>query len=248
MVRSAVVLSGGDPVPQPVGAQPVGASLRVMLDDADFVVAADSGLHLAPVLGLHVDRLVGDLDSADPAAVDAAVRSGAVVERHPAAKDATDLELAIETAVREGACRIVVVGGGGGRVDHFLANLLLLASPRWADVEIDAWCGSHVLVVHGGHGPRVVCGQAGDLVSLLPTGGPARGIVTAGLEYALAHEDLAPGTTRGVSNVMARTTATVELDAGTLLIVHGLIVHGLIVHGLIVHADVIVHADEGGTT
>jgi thiamine pyrophosphokinase len=216
MDRAAVVLSGGDPVPHPVP-----ASLRAVLGGADLVVAADSGVHLAPALALRVDRIVGDLDSADAAAVDAAVRSGAVIERHPVAKDATDLELAIEAAVREGARRIVVVGGAGGRVDHFIANMLLLASPRWADVEVEAWCGSRVLVVHGGRGPRAWCGDAGDLVSLLPAGGPARGIVTAGLEYPLAHEDLLPGTTRGVSNVLSGPTATVELDAGTLLIVHG---------------------------
>jgi thiamine pyrophosphokinase len=232
MDRSAVVLSGGDPVPHPVP-----ASLGAVLGAADLVVAADSGVHLAPVLGLRVDRLVGDLDSADAAAVDEAVRSGAIVERHPVAKDATDLELAIETAVRQGARRVIVVGGGGGRVDHFLANMLLLASPRWADVEIEAWCGLRVLAVHGGRGPRAFSGDAGDLVSLLPVGGSARGIVTGGLEYPLAHEDLAPGTTRGVSNVMAGPTATVQLDTGTLLIVHGLIVQGLMVH-----------ADQGGTT
>ena len=36
------------------------------LPAADLVIAADSGLHLAAALGLHVDRIVGDLDSADP--------------------------------------------------------------------------------------------------------------------------------------------------------------------------------------
>jgi thiamine pyrophosphokinase len=211
MDRCAVVLSGGDPVP---------ASLRAALGDPDLVVAADSGVHLAPLLRLRVDRIVGDLDSADAGAVDAAVRAGAIVERHPAAKDATDLELAIETAVREGAGRIVVVGGAGGRVDHFLANALLLASPRWEAIEIEAWWNAHVLVVHGGRGPRAICGRRGDVVTLLPIGGPARGIVTDGLEYALAHEDLSPGTTRGVSNVVSATRATVELEHGTLLVVH----------------------------
>jgi thiamine pyrophosphokinase len=208
MDRCALVLSGGDPVPR---------SLRDVLPDADLVVAADSGLHLAPALGLRVDRIVGDLDSVDALALDAAVVAGAIVERHPAAKDATDLELAIDTAGRAGARRIVVVGGGGGRVDHLLANLLLLASPAWSEVEIEAFFGSHVVVVHGGHGRRELRGIPGSLVTLLPVGGVARGIVTEGLEYPLAREDLAPGTTRGVSNVMCSTAAAVALDSGTLL-------------------------------
>src|SRR5438034_10430384 len=78
--RAAIVLAGGDPV---------AASLRTVLPDAALVIAADSGLHQSGPLGLRVDYVVGDLDSADPAAVDAARRAGAVVERHPVDKDAT---------------------------------------------------------------------------------------------------------------------------------------------------------------
>ena len=88
-VSRAIVLAGGDPV---------ATRIRDHLPaDAD-VIAADSGLHLAGPLGLTVACVVGDLDSADPAAVDAAVAAGATVERHPVDKDATDLELAIDAA------------------------------------------------------------------------------------------------------------------------------------------------------
>jgi thiamine pyrophosphokinase len=211
MDTCALVLAGGDPVD---------AALRNVLPDADLVVAADSGLHLAAPLGLKVDRIVGDLDSADLELVDAAVAAGAVVERHAAAKDATDLELAIDAAVRDGACRIVVVGGAGGRVDHFLANVLLLAAPELHDVRIDAYFGgARTLVAHGGGPPREFGGLPGSIVTLLPVGGVARDIVTTGLEYALAREDLEPGSSRGVSNVMTGTEASVVVGDGTLIVV-----------------------------
>ncbi len=60
----------------------------------------------------------------------------------------------------------------------------------------------------------------GSLVTLLPVGGPARGIVTEGLQYPLRDETLTPGTTRGVSNVLATNEASVVLADGTLLVIH----------------------------
>jgi thiamine pyrophosphokinase len=211
VTRAAIVLAGGDPV------EP---DLRTLLPNGAVVVAADSGLHQAELLGLRVDYVVGDLDSADPAAVERARAAGAVVERHPVDKDATDLELAFDLARDRGAVRITVVGGSGGRLDHFLANVALLASPRFADLEIDARLGeAYVVVVQGGRLPRVVTGTAGSLVTLLPVGGDASGITTIGLQYPLRGATLRPGTSRGVSNVLVGEQASVALDQGTLLVI-----------------------------
>jgi thiamine pyrophosphokinase len=211
VTRAAIVLAGGDPV------EP---DLRTLLPDDAVVVAADSGLHQAELLGLRVDYVVGDLDSADPAAVERARAAGAVVERHPTDKDATDLELAFDLARDRGAVRITVVGGSGGRLDHFLANVALLGSPRFADLEIDARLGdAYVVVVQGGRLPRVVTGTAGSLVTLLPVGGDASGITTIGLQYPLRGATLRPGTSRGVSNMLVGEQASVALDQGTLLVI-----------------------------
>jgi thiamine pyrophosphokinase len=211
MARVAVVLAGGDPV------EP---HLRERLPDDVFVVAADSGVHAADALGLRADVVVGDFDSADPAVVDAHVERGATVERHPVAKDATDLELALDVALRHGVDRIVVVGGAGGRLDHYLANVALLASPRFAGVGLEAFfADAHVTVARGGEGALDVRGTPGETLTLLPVGGDARGVVTKGLEYPLHAEDLPAGTTRGVSNVIVDVPASVALAAGTLLVI-----------------------------
>jgi thiamine pyrophosphokinase len=210
-VTVAIVLAGGDPV------EP---ALRTRLPVADYVVAADSGLHAATVLELRVDRVVGDFDSVDPAELDAAVARGAAVERHPVAKDATDLELAFRDAVGHGAERVVLVGGDGGRLDHLLANVLLLASSEFAGRRVDAFIGpARLTVARGGEEPVDLDGAPGSLLTLLPLGGTAAGVVTEGLEYPLHHEDLECGTSRGVSNVMLGSSATVALAAGTLLVV-----------------------------
>jgi len=211
VTRAAIVLAGGDPVD---------IALRTRLPEDAVVVAADSGLHQAELLGLRVDYLVGDLDSAEPAAVDRARAAGAVVERHPTDKDATDLELAFDLARDRGVQQITVVGGSGGRLDHFLANVALLASSRFSDLELDAWLGdAYVLVAQGGRPPSVITGVVGSLVTLLATGGDACGITTQGLQYPLRGATLRPGTTRGVSNVLVGSQGSVVLEQGTLLVI-----------------------------
>ena len=199
------------------GGEPVDAALAARLPDADLVIAADSGLAAAVALGRRVDLVVGDLDSADPAMVDAARADGAEVERHPVAKDETDLELGLAAAVVRGATHVVVVGGYGGRLDHFLANALLLASPRFASTRIEAFVGTALLTVVRGRAE--LRGSVGELVSLLAVGGPAVGVRTEGLEYPLCGEQLDAGGTRGVSNVFVAERAAVSLERGVLLAV-----------------------------
>ena len=202
------------------GSTPVPPALRDRLPEGAGVIAADSGLHVADALGLHVDLLVGDLDSADASRVDAAAASGTTIERHPAEKDATDLELAFDAARARGASRIVVVDGGGDRLDHLLGNLALLASPALAGVQVEAYAGTARLAVARGGEPAVeIHGPPGSLVTLLAAGGPARGIITEGLRYPLHCEELAPGTSRGVSNELVGGSAAVGLESGILLVV-----------------------------
>ena len=67
--------------------------------------------------------------------------------------------------------------------------------------------------------PVVLEGWAGELVTLLALGGPARRVQTDGLRYPLADEDLHPGSTRGVSNEMIGAVAEVTLGEGVLLVI-----------------------------
>jgi thiamine pyrophosphokinase len=206
----AIVLSGGDAVaPGDVPDLPTEA----------FVVAADGGLRLAGPLGLRADLVVGDLDSVDPAALAAAEDRGTRVERHPADKDRTDLALALDAAVAAGVRRITVVGGAGGRADHLLANWLLLASDAYAGCEMRAWSASaRTDVVRAGRTTHLAA-PVGSLVSLLPAHGAAHGVRTTGLRYPLDDEELLPGSSRGVSNVVEAPDATVALTGGVLLAV-----------------------------
>ena len=181
------------------------------------MVAADEGLEHALALGLDVTVAVGDFDSASPESVAAAEAAGVRIERHPEEKDATDLELALDVAIAMEPDRILVLAPGGGRLDHALAGILLLASPRYARSQIDAFVGE--ALVHVVRGTRELEGELGALVTLLAVGGPAEGVRTEGLVYALRGETLEPGSSRGVSNVFAAERATITVERGVVLVV-----------------------------
>jgi thiamine pyrophosphokinase len=181
------------------------------------VIGADRGAEYALAFGLPVEVAVGDFDSITAAGLVALERAGVRIERHPVAKDATDLELALDAALALGPRRILVVGGGGGRLDHLLGELSLLASDAYAGVVLDAVVGrATVNVVRG---QRSLVGRVGEVVSLLALHGPAVGVATEGLVYPLRGEMLAPGSSRGISNVFAAEQARVSLESGALLAV-----------------------------
>ena len=203
-----VVVSGGEPPSRRAASSvPPGAP----------VVAADRGLEHALALGLDVAVAVGDFDSASSEAVARAEASGTRIERHPAEKDATDLELALDAAAALGPARILVLAGRGGRLDHELSTLLLLGSERYARSEIDAFVGD--ARVHVIRNERSLEGERGELLSLLPLHGPANGVTTEGLAYPLSGETLEAGSSRGVSNVFATETIGISLERGVLLAV-----------------------------
>ncbi len=184
--------------------------------DDPRVVAADQGWALARRLDLDVDVLVGDLDSIDQVDLARAEALGVDVRRHRPDKDATDLALAVDLALADGARRLVVLDGGGDRFDHQLANMFVAAhAGRRAEVTI-VTVDSVLTVVSTG---RALHGEPGDLVSLLPLFGRVEGISTTGLLYPLSGEALVPGSSRGVSNELVAPSARVTVDAGTLLAV-----------------------------
>jgi thiamine pyrophosphokinase len=203
-----VVVSGGEPPDSRT-------ALAVSVLAGTPVVAADRGLEHALALGLEVTVAIGDFDSASPESVAVAEAAGVRIERHPHEKDATDLELALDAAADMSPSRILVIGSGGGRLDHALSTLLLLGAERYAGVQIDARIDE--AQVHVIRGDRVLDGVPGELVSLLALHGPAEGVTTEGLAYPLREEMLEAGSSRGVSNSFVAETARISLLRGVLL-------------------------------
>ncbi len=208
-MRAVVVADG---VPEPSDAE--------IVEAADLVIAADGGAAWLDGLGRPPDVLVGDLDSVEPALVDRLAAGGTRVVRHPREKDASDTELAISEALRLGATEIVLVGAlGGERLDHELANLLLLADPELPPGAVSIARGGTGVRVLRGPGELSLLAGIGATVTLLPIGGDATGVTTAGLRYPLEDETLRVGRSRGLSNEVTAAPASVRVVEGTLLVI-----------------------------
>lgn len=195
------------------------AGRRIRAARWDEVVAVDGGAVHCETLGLRPDLIIGDLDSLPAGVRERFEGQGVPFERHPAAKNETDLELALLRVLERGAESIVLTGVLGGRLDMTLGNLLLLADPRLAHVRAEIWhedTTARLLRPPGGD----VSGAAGDTISLIPLQGDVRGVVTEGLHYPLRDEDLHFAKGRGISNVLAGDQGAVGLREGLLLMVH----------------------------
>ena len=206
----AIVVAGGD----------AAAEDAAQLTGAQLVIAADSGAQWLASRGVVPNVVVGDMDSIAPELLERLTTDGVAIERHPAEKEASDAELGIERALADGADEIVILGGlGGDRLDHELANLLLLVDDRWRHVELRLVRGTTTVRALKGDGRLVLEGAPGDLVTLLSVDGVATGVSTRGLRYPLVAESLPMGRSRGLSNEVEEEPASVALESGSLLVI-----------------------------
>jgi thiamine pyrophosphokinase len=168
--------------------------------------------------------VVGDGDSLGPEGVDELRAGGVDVRLARADKDESDTELAILAALERGATAITVVAAFGGRLDHTLANIWLLALPalgdRPAELLDETTRVTLIAAPHGVAVRRVLAGgRPGDIVSLIPLDTAVVGITTERLRYPLRNETLLVGPSRGLSNVRLEADAAVSVRLGRLLVV-----------------------------
>ena len=193
--------------------------LLSVVDGADAVIAADGGANWLCTQNRVPNLVVGDMDSVSPEVLRYLAQHNCTLQRHEPTKDETDTELALKAAAALGAARITILGALGGRIDHALANVSLLAMPELEGIDVVIFDGLSFLSMARG-GVSSIAGRAGDIVSLIPWGGDAKGVTTEGLQYSLDDALLRGGAARGVSNVLLESVGRVALRQGHLLIVH----------------------------
>ncbi|HUN22845.1 MAG TPA: thiamine diphosphokinase [Anaerolineales bacterium] len=193
---------------------------QAQLKPDDLLVAADAGATWLLQIGKIPHWIVGDFDSMPLWAYSPEVLQKTRLVKHPTDKDATDLELALLLAKEQGATQILLLGLLGGRWDHSLANVMLLANPAFSDLEIMALQPGQALRIIHPHQPQQFNGRAGDILSLVPFGGDVQGIQLTGTRWQLYGENLPMGSSRGVSNEIVEGLVSISITSGVLLCIH----------------------------
>lgn len=218
-----------------VSGSPQGVSvdlLQALAGESDFILAVDAGANQLEAAGITPDLILGDFDSVDSAVLLRYEDKGVATESHDAYKNATDVELGIESLLQKGYTDLVASNVLGGRTDHALGSLGALAG---AHTEL----GMHVVIRDDSElcfflnsGPdnnhielelanlaRYAVGTYPKQVSLVSWGGSTT-VSLKGTEWELDHHELSPYSARGISNLWesGKLQLTVHEGSGTTLL------------------------------
>lgn len=187
-----------------------------VLASADVIIAADGGLNHLKRMGVSPTLMLGDFDSIDSLEDYKKHFPTAQVQAFDARKDYTDSELAVRTALEYHPTKVTLLAVTGSRLDHSLANIMLLK------VLYDANVTSELInednVIRYTEKTIELEAEIGTNMSLLPVGEAVTGITLSGFEYPLEDATLNFASTTGISNVFAKERAKVEIKSGKVLV------------------------------
>lgn len=102
------------------------------LAEFERYVGIDRGALYLLEQGLPLNVAVGDFDSLNEAERHRVFQAAEEVQQSHPEKDDTDTQLGLMAVFREDpSAEVTLIGGTGGRLDHFLANLWLGLEPRF---------------------------------------------------------------------------------------------------------------------
>ncbi|GKU24799.1 thiamine diphosphokinase [Clostridium folliculivorans] len=186
------------------------------IEDADYLIAADSGVNVFYKYNVEPNVILGDFDSAKHEAINS-FKEVEIVKFKPE-KDFTDSELAFKNAIEHGADEIVLLGCTGTRLDHTVANIGLLK--RALDLNIKAIIKDEnncIFLVSKG---VELQGSHGQTISFQAFGESVRNFYIADAKYPLYDYNLQFGDGRTVSNEFIDKSIKIDFSAGIVMVIY----------------------------
>lgn len=186
--------------------------LRFIPRSGDLVIAADAGLRCLERQGILADYIIGDFDSLSyvPQAPNVTVLSPE--------KDVTDMSAAVSIGIEKGYDLFHMYSGTGGRIDHTIANLQLLADLASQGRQGFLFDSSSIITAIRNTTLSFKEIPSG-YVSVFSHSEQSVGVTLRGLKYELENAVLQNTFPLGVSNEFTGTQSSITVENGTLLIV-----------------------------
>lgn len=190
--------------------------VKEVIQRADLIICADGGVQHLKKIQIDPDIIIGDMDSTDHGTQSFFRNKKVPVIQHPEKKNETDTELCISHAIEKGAEKITLLGVTGTRLDHTLANILLLKQP--AAHNIPACIIDNHNEIYLVLDTLTLIGKPGQLLSVIPVTPQVTGITLTGLEYPLDNATLYMGETLGISNVFKKERVSIRIKSGIVIV------------------------------
>lgn len=198
-----------------------GGSVRVgqlsSVRKASYIIGVDHGAYWLAKHRVHMDLAIGDFDSVSKSERKHVERGAERMVVHPAKKDATDLELAIEESCALHPTSVDIYGVLGNRFDHScgaIQMLLRLESHNISGQIVDNF--NIIYIVR--RKMTIRKDSAFPYVSIIPLVFDT--VVTLkGFVYDIANVHLHTDSSLGLSNEIRYTHATIVVHAGLVLVV-----------------------------
>lgn len=182
----------------------------------DLKIAADNGLNTFYKYNKIPDIIIGDFDSALRDITDLLDKDAGIVIKLPVEKNMTDTEAAIDEARSRGADEIILIGATGGRIDHLIANLMLLRGSLESGFKLIIEDENHE--IYAADGEFLIEGFKGQTFSLFPFDEEACVKSISGVYYPLDNLTLKNTQSRGISNVLTKDKALIRTDKPLLVV------------------------------
>lgn len=209
-----------------VGAAPIDKEKQYIIDKVNlllrenvYIIAADGGIELLQRIGITPDEWVGDMDSVD-SSFSCEDNDITTIKVSPI-KDETDMELAIERALRASCTDVLIFGGmGGSRMEHTLANIQLIYGYAKKGIGVRMISKTRRLSVLVNNQVSLGVRDKG-YVSIFSLSDVSKNVSISGLFYEY-QGDLINSYALGVSNEFNGNEAIISVKEGALLIVEEL--------------------------
>ncbi len=184
-----------------------------LLEDADYIIAADGGIKHLNALNVSPTAIIGDMDSIDPEILE---NQHAEIIKFPAEKSQTDTVLAIEYLQSKGCENIFLIGATGKRVDHELGNISLMINSPGQLFIIDK--DTITFAIDNTFSTISFQRQTGSIVSIIPFSRPFPCLTTTGLKYSLQNQSL-ENPCHGISNIVNNKQITIKVENDSTAII-----------------------------